>query len=367
MTEFRRNTLVGGFLLVGLGALTWLIIVFGEAPTWLVGGETYPVPVYFTAVDTIRVNDHVHMQGVQIGLISEIHFRDPKHPEAGVEVIIDIQEKWRIPRSSRVRVELAAIGFGRPLIKIILPTAPTSDYLPTDGSVPIPGEMVSAFDSLFPEDLAEGLGTATQELGKLASALTPVAKDLDHLLEPRTLQEVDAPTPGLPRKPGNVSTAVQRLDSALKHFNEVLGDPNNKSNIRIALENVREMSEQGKAVMADIKQVAEQARYVAEDAKQLTSKLNAFTGKADAKLDEVSRAIVDSTEKLGRFFDQLHVVGRKVAEGEGTAGKFVNDPELYDSMVLTMKRLQLAVEDLNLLVKQWQREGLNVKGMGMFK
>ncbi len=367
MSEFQRNALIGAFLVVGLGALTWLIIVFGEAPTWLIGGKTYPVPVYFTAVDTVRVNDHVHMQGVQIGLISEIHFRDPQHPEAGVEVIMDIQEKWRIPRSSRVRVELATIGFGRPLVKIILPTTPTTDYLPKDGSVPIPGEMVSAFDSLFPQDLANGLGTATQELGKLASALTPVAKDLDHLLEPRTIQEVDAPTPGLPRKSGNISTAVKRMDAALRHFNEVLGDPNNKSNIRIALENVREMSEQGKAVMADIKKVAEQARFVAEDAKQLTSKLNTFAGKADAKLDEVSRVIIDSTEKLGRFFDHLNKVGRTIADGKGTAGKFVNDPELYDSMVLTMKRLQLAIEDLNVLVKQWQREGLDVKGMGVFK
>ena len=50
-----------------------------------------------------------------------------------------------------------------------------------------------------------------------------------------------------------------------------------------------------------------------------------------------------------------------------TAGKFLSDPELYDSMVLTMKRLQIAIEDMSCLIKEWQREGMNVKGMGMFK
>ncbi|GAF70159.1 unnamed protein product, partial [marine sediment metagenome] len=149
-----------------------------------------------------------------------------------------------------------------------------------------------------------------------------------------------------------------------KHFNDVLGDPNVQSNIRVAIQNFREISEQGKAVMQDLKQVAKQARFVAEDAKELTGKMSKMLDKANTELDRVARAIIDDAEKLGKFFDHLDVVGRNLAEGKGTAGKMLADPELYESMVLTMKRLQLTIDDLGALVKEWQREGLNVKGVG---
>ncbi len=365
--ERRRNTMVGLFLVGGLLGLTWLVIMFGEAPTWLIGGRTYSVPVFFSHVEMLIEGDPVYMKGVRVGNIGRIGFRNEQQPEQGVQLELQIQEKWRVPKGSRVTVELSAIGFARPLVKVIVPLDPAKDFVPTDGSVPLMGEMVSAFESLFPRDVVATLQKASSQIGNLAEALTPVATDLHGLFQPRDLELVDNPQVGGKKMSANLHTAVQRLDSALKHFNEIVADPNSKDNVRIALANIRDMSEKGKVVMDDLKKVASQAKFVAEDAKELTGKLNKTADNANAQLEKISRVVVDDAEKLGRFFDQLESISRNMAEGKGSAGKFLNDAELYDSMVITMKRLQQGIEDMANLVKQWQREGLNVKGMGLLK
>jgi len=364
MDELRRNAMIGLFLVVGLAAMTWLVIMFGEAPAWLIGGKTYPVYAYFSNVANVIEGDPVYMKGVRVGHIGTIGFRNEEHPEEGVQLELAVQEKWRVPRSAHVLVELSAMGFARPLVKIIVPPVLTDEFLPMDGTVPLSGEMVSAFDSLFPQDVVATLQKSASQIGNFAEALTPVANDLHDMLQPRDIQRVDDPEIEAQRLSANLHTAVQRMDAALRHFNQVLGDPNVQSNVRVAIRNFREVSEQGKAVMDDLKHVAKQARFVAEDTKELTGKMNKMVDKANAQLDNVTRAIIDPAEKLGKFFDHLDVVGRNLAEGKGTAGKMLADPELYESMVLTMKRLQLAIEDLGALVKEWQREGLNVKGVG---
>ncbi|MBN1347429.1 MAG: MCE family protein [Phycisphaerae bacterium] len=363
MSEFRRNVMVGLFLVMGLVGLVWLAIMFGEIPM----GKTYPIYAYFGNLSNVIEGDEVHMKGVRVGSVKKIGFRDEEHPEQGVQLELAIQNKWRIPRSAYVEVELAAMGFARSFVKIVIPPGPVATSLPTDGSVPLSGETISAFDAMFPPDVVATLQKASSQIGGLAEALTPVADDLHALLKPTDLELLDHPELGAKRVSANLYTAAQRLDSALKHFNEILGDPNTKSNVRVAIQNMREMSEQGKLVMADIKEVARRAKFVAEDTQEVVGKVNKLADKTSTRVEEISRVIIDDAEKLGKFFDHLDAVGRNMAEGKGTAGKFLNDPELYDAMVLTMKRLQLAVEDLNGLVKDWQREGVNVKGMGMFK
>lgn len=363
MNELRRNVMVGLFLLVGVCALTWLVIMFGG----IVGRDTYPVAVNFDNVDNLIRGDQVFMRGVSVGKVSSIGFSSKDHPEQGVEVVLDITSKWRIPRSARVKIEMSAVGFERPRVKIVVTKDPSDGYLPTDGTAKMQGEMVSAFDSLLPPDMVNTLKKASRQIGDLAEAMTPLMSDLDKLIQPRELELVDNPRVGTRRISANLNTAVQRLDLALKHFNDVLGDPNSKSNLRIAVANIREISETGKQAMNDIKEVAKNAKFAAQDAREVTGKIGKIVDKAGTQFDDVTRTIITDAEKLGKFFDQMNVVGAKLAKGEGTAGKFLDDPELYDSMVVTMKRLQLAIDDLGSLVKTWKREGMDVKGVGLMK
>ena len=49
-----------------------------------------------------------------------------------------------------------------------------------------------------------------------------------------------------------------------------------------------------------------------------------------------------------------------ISEGQGTLGRLVHDPKLYDALVLTAERLAKAVEEFRLLVEDWQKGKLRV-------
>ena len=44
---------------------------------------------------------------------------------------------------------------------------------------------------------------------------------------------------------------------------------------------------------------------------------------------------------------------------EGSAGKFINDPALYESLLDVSKGMSTLVKDLDALVKQWKEQGVN--------
>ena len=54
-------------------------------------------------------------------------------------------------------------------------------------------------------------------------------------------------------------------------------------------------------------------------------------------------------------------MANKIDKGEGSIGKFVNDPRLYEALTDTSAELNLTVRDLHRLVEQWEQEGVSLK------
>ena len=54
----------------------------------------------------------------------------------------------------------------------------------------------------------------------------------------------------------------------------------------------------------------------------------------------------------------MHSLAEKADRGEGTLGRLLMDDRLYESLVLTFRRLAETVEEFRLLVKDWQRRGV---------
>ena len=48
-------------------------------------------------------------------------------------------------------------------------------------------------------------------------------------------------------------------------------------------------------------------------------------------------------------------------KGEGTIGKLVNDPKLYQNLLETTDQLSVSAKDLRRLFEQWEQEGVSLK------
>ncbi len=360
MAETRRNVIVGLFVLGGVLALGALILMFGRGPSWLVGTKTYTVYVEFRdaagqpqAATGVRSGTQVTIWGKEVGRVTSVDFVDARQFGRGVRVELAIDKRFSIPQGSRVETIEPGLGMGRPPLEI-LPAADGGAILA--GGETLPGTMTTAMESLFPPTIVTTIETTARQIGEAAAAMTPVLSDVHEMLRPRTVGEVD--TPGGP--PGNLATAAARLDSTLKHFNDVLGDAKLKEDVRVAIENVRIITEDGKATVATIRDAADSAKGVVRKAEGFIDQGSATLARISDHADRVVAGALDVLRPTARAADELQRTLTGVNEGKGTLGMLLHDARLYEALVLTVRRLGETVEEARILIKDWQKGKIRV-------
>jgi phospholipid/cholesterol/gamma-HCH transport system substrate-binding protein len=337
MMEFKKNIVVGVFVLIALGALGGMIILFGEAPHAL--SSSYHVSMYFPSAGPIQNGDSVLVNGVQVGQVDYI--APMEDIRKGVRIVTSILSRYRLPIDAEPIIKSQSVGLSKVAILITVTEKNSNKLLPINGTGELKGTVLEGISELVPKATLTKLEDAGSAITELARSLKPVAGDLHELMKPLSTQAVDAPTTGPAQPMANLSTAIQRLDSTLKNFNTILADPNNQQNITAMIKNFRTVSEQGVSLAKELRQL---------------------TGHTDARIEKLTSSIVQSTDKLNFLLDSLHEASNKIANGQGSAGRFLNDPELYEALTFSAKRLTLAIDDLHQLLQQWQEKGLKVQG-----
>jgi phospholipid/cholesterol/gamma-HCH transport system substrate-binding protein len=349
MEETRRNIWVGITVLVGLGLLGTLIVLFGRGPTMLTRGGTYPLHIHFDWVVDVRPGNLVNVKGITVGRVVDVGLRDRKRFDAGVDVVVAIENAYWLPEGTRAKTTEPMLGQGRPPIELI-PGPTENDPLPPNAS--IEGTVQKALDSIFPRGVVGTFEHAARQIGDAAAALTPVLEEMEDLLRQRSPAEVDRSV----TVQGNLSTAVARLDATLRHFNEVLGDPEVKSALRDTVSNVHDMSVKGKAIMSDIEVAAGDAQEMIAEARQVVGRVDGAVENLDARTARLTAELTATLDELDVFLGHLNVVGQQVAGGEGSVGRLLMEDKLYESLRITAERLALAVDDFRGLIAEW-REG----------
>jgi ABC-type transporter Mla subunit MlaD len=350
--DFGRNVMVGLFMLVGLAALCALIILFGEQPEAFVGG-TYPVTIYFKDLPQDVGGSQVLMNGQVIGRVEDIAFREPNNPAAGMEVRTDIFRKYVVPEGSHAFLVLPAVGFGSSRFEIR--PGPSGRLLPTDGSVPLTGEVVGGLDTLLPKTTLATLERVATQVGDFAEALTPAAEDMHDLLQPRRPADVDRPDA---LEMGNVSTAVQRLDGVLRSIQEVLGDPETENKLAEAIDNLHAASADARVATEHFRELGQGLQTLPNDVRQMTDRVNGFVDDTDERVNRLAQVMIADAESLGRFLQRMETIADGVTEGQGTVGKLLSDEKLYEAMLLSAQRLDDTLKELQVLIRKLEREGV---------
>lgn len=348
MEELRRNIWVGLFVLFGLVALGALIVLFGYGPSALLQRSAYELTIHFDEAGSIRPGNLVTARGVSIGRVSQVDLRDPNQLEEGVVVTVSIDRRYRVPVGSSAQTTEPMLGQGRPPI-VLIPGPPGGASL--GAGAMIEGRVRRGLESVLPSETANTLESATQRIGEAAEALTPVLNELEELLRKRAPGLVDTGY-----EQGNISSAVARMDASLKHFNEVLGDPNVKSELREIVDNVHAMSEQGRAVMAKIDKGVDDGQAMITEARGFIEHTQQAVDNIEAQAKDVARAATNGLDKASTFMDDMNTISSGVVRGEGNVGKLFKDDKLYESLVITAERLTQALDEFRALIKEW-REG----------
>ncbi|MCK4340739.1 MAG: MCE family protein [Phycisphaerae bacterium] len=350
MEERRRNLWVGLFVLVGLATLATLIVLFGQGPTALTTGGTYPLHIHFNEVADIRAGNLVTVKGITVGRVTSVDLLDRERYEAGVDVVVAIENAYWLPEGSVAQTTEVMLGQGRPPVEII-PGPDGAEPLVSGAS--LPGTILKAIDTILPQTVLRTFENSARNIGDAAEALTPVLEELEKILEIRSPAEVDRSA----AVQGNLSSALARFDASLKHFNDVLGDPEVKSQLRATVENVHAMSEQGKNVAEDLEQAAADVREMMAEGRQLLTRVDQSVEKMDVRAENLAQAVTGSLDSMDRVLDHLNIIGQQVSSGQGNIGHLIMDNKLYESLVISSERLSQAVEEFRALIREWREGG----------
>lgn len=292
----KREIKIGIFLALASIIMAVFILVVGDIGT-LIRKPGYEVYLYFDSAAGLELQVPVRLAGVKIGYVKEIRLKGSQ-----AEVVLSIDPKHRI--RSDAKGLLAALGIlGQKYIEII----------PGKGEIYIqPGGTLESLPPAGLDQVGETLADVAQEI-----------KETSRMLR------------------------------------ELLGTDETKTNIRDILENVtafsaelKEFSERNKTTLdRSIQDTSQAVRnfdvQMQEISRNLDDLITLLRDMAEENRDNLQQSLSsmrEVVEKAEQSLQQLREILEKVNSGEGTIGKLVDDPELYEAAEQTLQDVQGMLE-----------------------
>ena len=254
--------------------------------------------VYYAAYDQIngvQAASPIMMKGVKIGTVTGISF-DPQRSD-NVVLQFTIKRQYHIPTDSEAKIYSNGLMGGK-AIEINYGTART--YL----------QKGDTLRSVRERDLMDVVGSELDFFKQKVSQLTgDLSRALDNL---NRLMEDNA---------GNIAGTLGNLNSVTGDMAQILSAE--KNNLKSALENLSKFSD----MLGDNAQ------------------------RVDSIIGNVDRVVAQFSEeefavKLSQTVGHLDDLVARIAQGEGTVGKLMNDPELYDSLNRASENLSALLADV---------------------
>ena len=358
MKEKTRNFLAGLTVLVGLALLGAMILIFQELPGFLQVG--YKLQIHFWAAGRLEPGSDVLLAGQRIGRVTDIDFTDGDSRK-GVNVTVLINSDVDVP--GNVNAYLAGRSFGGGMVIDLRtpgkdrlgPDGKPLEWLPRDGSAVIEGKP-AASSGFLPAQM-------TQDISAAAKAIARLSDKLEAFLTPPAAASQPTPTtgPAEPAEPHTIFTTLAKLNRALDAFNKTLGDPENQANIKSslakldsALGSFNDAAQAARDAMVDVRKMVATAKGTLADIS------GAAKGSAK-RFDDLAGKLMDDADQLNKVLTSLHRTAVKLEGSEGSAGKLLNDPKLYNGLVDATDQLTKTLEELSTLLADWKANGVKMK------
>lgn len=344
MIERTRNFLVGLTVMVSLILLCGMIIIFRELPGFMRLG--YEVQAVFPDSGGIGPGSDIVLRGMRIGRVAEVKYTDDD-PRQGVTLVLVIKRKYRIPGDVNPYIRGRGLAGGAVLELRSDGREPGASrgrqmqWLPQDPPATLrpPKDAPSGPPSIIPAELTRDVRAAMQSFSK-------VAEGLNAFIAP--------PGGAATTRPANLHVTMAKLDRAMDAVNAILGDKGSQDNIKGAFAGMKAAADATRQTMKEMHALASEARA---SVGKLTTRATATA----TRFDQLASRLVEDADHLGKLLTALSKAADKLSTDEGTAGKLLTDPKLYNDLLDTAAQLKAALTALRELLQQWKTSGLTIR------
>ena len=352
----NRNLQFGvGVLVFSTMLIAFLLVVyFGE----VFGQGSYRIHVQLPEAPGVAEGTPVRKHGILIGRVANVAFDNEE-----VTVTVSIKRQFELTTN-----EICRIGTGNLFGDAVLEFVSRKDQIPGPDVLQhgdfLRGEVAEDPLSMLmdlqkvvinlEDDVAKALtsvGTAGHEVGALA-------KNINTLLGENKSQ--------IPELLNSASDTLKNINDASQMFRDVISNPELQEGLRNTMQQVPEVLSQLGDTLGGLERLTAAAADNLENMKVLTGSL-AEQGPA------IIEGIGDDLQLLDAVLRELAQVGQNINQGEGTVGKLLSDPELYDRLTRTVaniehltQRLRPVVEDVRVFSDKIARDPRQLGLRGAF-
>jgi phospholipid/cholesterol/gamma-HCH transport system substrate-binding protein len=315
MNNSQQTARVGLFFVLGL-ALTWVTYATLSGGS-IFKNKGYKLIAGFESLKELKKGDEVRMAGVTIGSIDETHL-DLAHRRA--EAVLLIDPGVQIASDATASIVMAGL-IGTNYVGIDLGTA---------GAAPLaPGAEIRTM-------VTPDINTIMTELGNLGQKLEGAFSSFS------TAVSGDGKQPGLFQKLDKVITEnSEKVSTTMTNLQDITTKLNNGEGTLGKLINDPALHDELVAAVDEIKSTATQAKGFVSDAQGIIAQVKSGKGTLGVLVYDETAA-----NDLKASVANIRAVSDKLAKGEGTLGKLINDDSLYTSAQGTLKKADRAIDGL---------------------
>lgn len=307
MSSRRRNIVVGLVVLLGLGIITWMILLFAGRMANLFSQPGLPITMRCERADGVTDGSSIYYRGVPAGRVTGVKLESNNQ---GVLITAEINKQPPLPANVQPIIRTQSAFGNAAEIDLEVNGQP-------EGQLAAHADLPATY---------EGSALIPKQFTQLAEAVQ----------RERLLEHVDQAVVSIKQQ-------SERAGKLLDSFQEIVGDPETRNDLRIS--------------MANIRTATDAAVQVGGQMQKFSGRLEGIGDKADASLSDVRTTVA----KLDGILNHFQSISAKIDQGQGTAGMLVNDPKLYQGLVDTTKQLNLTIASLQRITQQWEQEGVTLK------
>jgi len=323
-----------------------LVVLFGDLPSLV--QATYPLKMSFADARGVAGGTPVRKNGILVGRIATVMLDE----RGGVSVVADIDAYVPIYRDEVPRISSTILGDAEIQLvpgRIVPPRQrlETNDVLV--GSVS--RDPFEIFATLEPK-----LGSALDSLAQASDSVQKLSTDIDRLF-----LGGDDRFEKMMRK---TEAALDSFNTAMKNIDDVMGDPATRENIKDTLSALPE-------VVADLRKTVQGIGMTVDTADRNLRNLEGLTKPLGDRGSAMVAQIDLTIGRLDETLQQAAMFTKALNESQGTLGKLVRDPQVYNDLAQAAatvnhltKELRPIVDDVRVFTDKIARhpEQLGVRG-----
>ena len=337
-------------LLVSASLIILMLFLFFIGSEQKIFARKNEYEVRLENVSGLSQGNPVRMSGVTIGTIRDIYLpQDPKQKQVEIVVMIDRKYAERVRGDSRVRLKKMGLLTGDSYIEV---TPGTPRFPALDPGAIIPSQKGTDVEALITsgEDLVENLVQISYSLKNILQRVdrgegllgefttSPETKQrlTDTLLT--TLNKTNAALTHMESGKGVVGKLIYDDKYADELTASVAGAAKSMQSLTATIQGNLESGEGLVPALLKDPEGKRRVYELIENLRVTSSNLSAFTTTMQTGQGLVPRLLNDKeygdqalTEFTG-LVHQLNAVVTKINSGEGTAGKLISDPSVYESV-----------------------------------